>query len=306
MLRRGDKYGQGTVELSDADIDAVSGPDFKTELTRLFASPNYQPPAVPVVAMKVMELSRKAKVEFEEVVSLLEQDPMLAGKVMTRIQSPVYASSTPVRTLRAAVIRLGLGGLRDLVMEVTMHMRVFRAPGFSDAMDRLRRHSLLIAHIARIICRYVSIEADYAFLCGLLHDVGIAAILVALGEGRIKTKVDPRTLWRAVEDTRDEASALVARLWKLPPELQLVIGSTRHIKIGGYVHPILAVLLLAHVEAERLDGDLRPLDPTGTTHVDKFDHSLVAQAREALRFGPQQQSCVEHDLDRLTALQDGF
>ena len=299
-------YGRGQLELSDDELSQAAGPDFEAELLRIFSAPGYQPPALPAVALKVMELSRRRSVEFEEVSALLEQDPMLVAKVMTRIQSAFYASQTPIRTLKQALVRLGIGGLRDLVMEVALNLRVFRAPAFAEPMNRLRRHSLVTAHCARIVCRYASVDAEYAFLCGLLHDVGIAATLVALGDGQVKSVPDQRTvdgralLWAAIEESHQKVSGLVAGLWKLPEEIKLVLAHHHQLNIDGFPHPMIAALLVAHGHSAALGAALGGGEgmPPG---LDVVEPQQLARAQAALRLGPFQVQCIERDVKALAA-----
>ena len=55
------------------------------------------------------------------------------------------------------------------------------------------------AHLCRILCKYTSLEGEYAFLCGLLHDVGIAATLIAFADtGPRKRAPDLIAIWPAV------------------------------------------------------------------------------------------------------------
>jgi HD-like signal output (HDOD) protein len=302
-----ENYGRGQVELSDDELAEIEAPDFKAELTRLFASPTYQPPALPMVALKVVELSRKPKVEFDEVTKVLEQDPMLVAKVMQRVQSPLYAGASPPRAIKQAVLRLGIGGLRDLVLEVAMNLRIFRAGEYARPMDLLRRHSLMVAHCARVVCRYATVEADYAFLCGLLHDVGIAAALIALGDGAIKVKPDPIILWKAIDETHEEASGLVAGLWKLPEEIKLVLAHHHRLTIGGFAHPMIAVLTVAHAHATSRGFGLEKVEQGGHSRADTFDPALLPKALASLRLGDQQQKCIERDLAPLEqSLQSGL
>ena len=131
------KYGKGEVTLSLEDQLDSGVAEFGEELSKLFSSPRYQPPALPAVALKVMALARRPKVEFEELAKTIEQDSLLAAKVMTRAESVMYSGQNPVRSLRQAAVRMGVGGLRDLVIEVAMNLRVFRSPGLEKQKETL-------------------------------------------------------------------------------------------------------------------------------------------------------------------------
>ena len=300
------KYGKGEVSLSlEEQLDSGIA-EFGEELAKLFSSPRYQPPALPAVALKVMEMSRRPKVEFDELAKTVEQDPLLAAKVMTRAQSVMYSGTNPVRSMRQASVRMGVGGLRDLVIEVAMNLRVFRAPGLEKQMEALRKHSLATAHCARLVCRYASLDAEYAFLCGLLHDVGLAAILVALGEGALKSRPkNPIALWSAIDGAHEEAGGAIAKLWKLPDELAFVIGAHHHPMQGGYAHPLIAVLCVAEQLTAVIGASMSGVAPGEEKEraVDSVSDATpredVQRAKESLRLTPQQFTLMEKDLAKL-------
>ena len=227
-------------------------------LLRLFASPTYRPPVLPSVALEIMELARQPSVTFEAVVGVLEHDPMLAAKVLSIAQSALYASRSPILSLKQAAVRLGLGTLRDLVLEAALKLRVFRVPGYDAAMERLARHSTLVAYLARELCQRTAIEVEYAFVCGLLHDVGIAACLLALSDEPRGGPIPYGTLGSVLREVHEGASGLLARLWGLRPEIQLVVGTHHHLEIGGKPHPVNAALIVAEGMAEEFESRILP------------------------------------------------
>jgi HD-like signal output (HDOD) protein len=172
---------------------------------------------------------------------------MLAARIMKLANSALYAGSYPVRTIRDAVVRFGLSSMRDMVMLVAADMRVFRAQGYEAVMERLRRHCTTTAHYARIVAQYTSLEAEYAFLCGLLHDIGIAALLIALCEeaGRSRSLPEIGPLWPNIATVHEHVGGVLSRLWGLPADLALVVGNHHSITVGGHRHPIVAILRIA-------------------------------------------------------------
>lgn len=214
---RGEHYIDAKVEQGAAD-EALS-----RHLDALFASPDYRPPRLPNVAMQIMELSRRTEVTVAEIVTLLESDPMVAGRALRIVQSPIYAGRSSIRSLRQAVIRLGLNTMRDIVLEDAMNMRVFRSDSHRDWMEQVRKHSVLTGHCARLVAKTAQTCGEYAFMCGLLHDIGIAAILVAASEQ--KTSVDDDALLRAIQHRHEQASGHIASLWSMPKEIATVVGT---------------------------------------------------------------------------------
>ena len=81
-----------------------------------FAAPDYQPPVLPAVGMELLELSRRPNIAFSEVEQLLNKDPMIAARVLRVAQSARYSSAAAVRSLRDAMVRIGIEGMGNLCL----------------------------------------------------------------------------------------------------------------------------------------------------------------------------------------------
>lgn len=268
-------YGSGTVVLDD--VGALDADHLMTAVRGLFASPNYHPPMLPQVAMEVHALTKRADVGLAAVVRLIERDAMLAAAVLRRAQSPAFATKIPPRSLGDAASRLGMNGLRDLVFEVAMAGRVFRSEAFGGAMDQIRRHSIRVAHAARLVAAETAIADDAVFLAGLLHDVGLVAGVHALTElARIGERIDLVTAAPVLRDVHLDAGVSLVRLWRLPEEVGWIVGAHHDPRIQGHVHPVAACIVLA----EELAGGCVDLgaEPLGRTSA-----AAVAAAQGALR-----------------------
>jgi putative nucleotidyltransferase with HDIG domain len=247
-VKRADKtYSLGEDELP------LRGDDLAQQLIARFESSSYQPPMLPDVAMELMALTRKADVELKEVLHLLERDNVIAGRVLQIAQSPVYAARSPVRTLHEAVVRLGQKTLAQIFLQVSMKMRVFRSKPYQRPMQLLQTHSLATAHLAQMVCRFTSFPDDFAFTCGLLHDVGMAATMLLVGD--TKQGEEPPEfgkLWPALKEVHLAAAQWLGKRWKLPPDVVMVIANHHDYRIGGRVHPLAAVVALADSLAAEL------------------------------------------------------
>ncbi len=235
--------------------------DVVHRLQRTFTSPSYKPPMLPEVALEVMQLSQRPDVKFEQVVALLQKDAVLAGRVLSIAQSAAYAGRSPVQTLQQASVRLGLKAMRDVVLEAALHLKVFRVPGYEGAMERLARHSAAVAHVMRAVCRRTSVEAEYAFLCGLLHDVGFAASLLALAEDPTWRRATWDELRPVLDEVHEEASGLLARLWKLPDNIQRMVATHHAPAPEGRAAPVNAVLVVAEQLCWEAGAGLEPPPP---------------------------------------------
>lgn len=209
-----------------------------------FRAPSYSPPRLPKVGMQIMQLSRSPDVDLQQVLKLLEKDPLLAGAVLRVARSPAFAGSAEIVSLHQALMRLGLKTMADIVLQASMTMEMFRAPGFEKVMEALSRHSTVTAHLTRYICSASDIPGDYAFLCGLMHDVGIAASLAVVTH-RKKRPPPFEKVWPSIEMAHPDAGAIVARIWNLPPQVVEVIKLHHRIVHQQKAHRIAAAVSLA-------------------------------------------------------------
>lgn len=249
-----------------------------TAVETLFTAPGFKPPMLPIVAVEVIELSRRSDVSFDQVVKVIQSDPLFAASVLRVAASPVYASSTPIKSIQEALFRLGLQTLGDLCLEAALSGRVFRAKGFDDLMEATRRHNVAVAHLARFVCKRAAGVADSSFMLGLLHDMGVAAAIVALLATRTLSRdSDVRAGIPAIMDARGEVAARVVRAWKLPVDLGQNLAAF-HAR-----QPVTSAPLAALVLGERLANDCNRGLPLFPNYREEPRVEEVPKAMELLR-----------------------
>jgi HD-like signal output (HDOD) protein len=276
--------------------EPVSDQQLWETLTRTFQSPGFQPPMLPQVAADLLALPCPADADPFALARLLERDPRLARRVLELCCAPPYGDGVPASSLESAAVRLGSRRLRDVVMEAALSGGVFKTGGYSEAVDRVRVHSTAVAHVARTIARFVMLEEDCAFLCGLLHDVGLSVALVALGDVPRGQKLRPVVdLWPALAALHETVSGSVATLWQLPAEVCMVLRRHHSTRDGDFVHPLAAIVLLAEsIAGERgrglvppslkVRGAAQPSLLFGPHRIDVPSAQQVSAAKAALGF----------------------
>jgi len=292
-------YGKGVVVLEDTELAGDAHAEAISErLTTVFRSPDYSPPVLPAAAVEVHRMTQTQDVRIEQVLSVLEKDPLLAARILRVASSSVYGGQA-VESLQVAVMRLGLRTIADLVWEVALNMRVFRSKAYEGPMEAVRRHSIAVAHVSRAIAKLTPVPLEYAFLCGLLHDVGAAAALHLLGEGGSNAGGRPLTpdlLEIVLGKAHAEASQLVARLWTLPGDVQLVLANHHNVSVQGYAHPTAAIIAIAEraiTEESTKASTALPWDQTR-------DAAWLA-ARDALSLSARSLDAVKKDTRSILA-----
>jgi putative nucleotidyltransferase with HDIG domain len=299
---------QGSGALSDesspsADVALVMA--FITQLRRVFSAPGYRPPLLPTVALEVHELSLRSDVSADQLVEVLEKDAVLAAQVLRVAGSATYGGwGQDNISLKVAVVRLGLRGLASVVWEVAAGMRVFRSVRYVAVMEQIRAHSTLCAHLCRLIASRKALNTETAFLCGLLHDIGMAATLLVLSDRpKDEPSIDPGVLDEVLRQTHQEVSGMIAQLWKLPEDVQNVLANHHSFPAGEPPTPLSAAVAMV----EELSHDLGHGVEIGAGRCDRVAPATLARAREVLGFTDVQDAELRETAQRLaTSVADDF
>ncbi len=283
--------------LPSADVALVIA--FVTQLRRVFSAPSYRPPLLPTVALEVHELSFRSDVGADQLVEVLEKDAVLAAQVLRVAGSAAYGGwGEDDISLRVAVVRLGMRHLASVVWEVAAGMRVFRSARYAAAMEQIRRHSTMCAHLCRLIASRKALTTETAFLCGLLHDIGMAATLLVLSDRpKDEPSISPLVLDEVLRQTHQEVSGMIAQLWKLPAEVQNVLANHHSFPDGEPPSLLSATVAIAEDLSQKLGHGVT----IGAGRCDRVAPETLARAREVLGFTDEQEAELRETAQKLSA-----
>lgn len=237
--------------VGQAPSQSTPSPRLMRVIHERFSSPDYAPPKLPAVAMELMRMSQDANMDRAQLVRVLERDALLAASVLRRARSPEFAGRHPATDLSQAIGRLGMRQLSDLVLLESLRGEVFRAPGYEEIMTTLADHGQVTATIARIVCKVCGLPGEYAYMCGLLHDVGMQAALLILSH-RKKRSPPVELVWPAILASHEEAGARIAEAWKLPPHIKQVMRLHHCVVDQGFPNAMAAAVHVAESTALEL------------------------------------------------------
>lgn len=230
---RVDPRGLGLAELAGRFEEAV-------------ASPWYQPPALPDSGLRLIELSQRSDVAFDDILPMLSQDEAIAARVLAVAQSARYATRGGIASLSDALVRLGIEAVTRIFLEVSMQLRVYAVKGYPMESAQLHRHAIATAEVAAAMATRARVSAGHAFLAGLLHDAGIAACLGLVAPRRPTEKApDPTEVWPAAVRAHEKVGERLGELWKLPAEVAAVLASHHGEDDAGRMPPLCALVALS-------------------------------------------------------------
>ena len=263
-----------------------------------FASPKYVPPMLPAVALEVHALAHRSNSDIAKVIAILERDPLLAARVLKVASSAAFAASGTIASLREAVVRVGMRNLSEIAWEVAFDMRVFRSVKYGGLMEGVQRHSTACAHLTRLVASFTLVESELGFLCGLLHDVGMAAALIEFDEPKAGAPVPADGLVGSVlQRCHVEASRMVARLWKLPEDVQAVVGQHHGGADLEAMSPLTATLIVADDLANELGAGVELLG----SNLDLTEARALEHARKLLTLDDTRMAALRAEARRLSA-----
>jgi putative nucleotidyltransferase with HDIG domain len=175
---------------------------------------------LPQVATRVMQLANDPNANASRIAEVLKQDQQLAGKLINVANSPVYAGLAKITSIQRAIVQVGIKTVRDLLVGVAFGTTVFRNPQFRDRMTEMWKHSLAVAYTAQEIARTIRLDNEYAFLCGLMHDVGkplLIDVLVDLTRAlKEKAYLTDDLIDEVLAEYHPAVGGLIARKWSFP------------------------------------------------------------------------------------------
>ncbi len=114
--------------------------------------------------------------------SNIEQDVVMAASILSIANSAMYGGRSPIASVRPAVARLGINKTRNVLlgMSVTRAFKKVKVPT-PWSLTQFNAHSLAAATLSDLIARNVrSEDPEWAFMAGLLHDIGLLIIATGL------------------------------------------------------------------------------------------------------------------------------
>ncbi|WP_299976525.1 HDOD domain-containing protein [uncultured Pseudoteredinibacter sp.] len=206
-------YGVDEVsEESQGDIDLFR------EVQAALESDDLKLPSLPQVAIRIGELVESDLASAESVADLVNTDPAIAAKLLRIANSSLYGSLGRCETTRDAIVRLGLGATRQLVMGFALR-DLFNSDD-KALRAKLRQswiESLEVAALAMVIREMLiapTYSSEEALLAGLLHDIGVVGLLgLFLAQpGLLKEDADIDGL---IAEFKADVGAEILRKWQI-------------------------------------------------------------------------------------------
>lgn len=163
---------------------------FVDEIERFIEQGNVQLPAFHPNALKVQQELVKDEPNMSLVEQMIIRDQALASEVLRIANSSYYKGLSEVKTVKAAIVRLGMQEVgRIVLLAASRNQYRSNDKEINRLTVKLWQHSAGCALAANWLarrCNYPEL-AGQAFFAGLLHDIGKLFLLTAIEQVKLRT-----------------------------------------------------------------------------------------------------------------------
>lgn len=223
-------------------------------------------PSLPVVALRVIELTSDTNVGMDELAATIQNDQGLSAKVLKTVNSSYYGLRKKCGTIRQAIVVLGLSTVKSLTLGFSLVSSVDLKDKQGFDHNEYWRRGLFTGVASRSIAKVACPDyQDEAFLGGLLQDIGMVALYETLGDRYVhvleQTGGDHRKLagfeLAEFELQHTDIGAMMATRWKLPEELIQPVKYHERPSAGpsGEMGLLVRAIGLGNIVADALTSD---------------------------------------------------
>lgn len=229
---------------------ATLAPNERLLLRRLeqrVADGGFELPQLQSTVLEIVSLAANPKASMDEIVVVVERDPALSSEVLKTANSVMYAGHVQSESLRDAVVRLGMRGVRSIVLTISMRSAILSDRALASYATEIWRQALSVGQISRHLARAAKMDPEHAYLMGLTHDIGKVALLALLTkETRNVGRLSGTFLGTLFVRNHEAVGSAMAREWHLPQEVTSIAGC-HHAFSSNVQYPREAALVsLAH------------------------------------------------------------
>jgi putative nucleotidyltransferase with HDIG domain len=217
-------------------------------------------PSLPVIVIDLLNSFEQQDINLGQLAEKVSRDQALAAKTLRLANSSFYGLSRKVATIQQAITVLGFDSVRALITAAAA-TDVF-SPDIHPTFDfkSFWQHAVGTAVCSKLLARAVNLNQNYAFITGLLHDVGTLVLVT-----RFPEQFSSATAYQRDHDCHMEeaeravlgldhsvAGRALAEHWKFPVLMQKAIAN-HHAPQSQDLGDIASVVHVADAVVHALD-----------------------------------------------------
>lgn len=195
-------------------------------------------PTLPKIAMKVRDAVADPDSNLGDISVLIAQDAALSARLIRIANTAHYSRAVRVETLQAAVTRIGMRQIKNIVMALAMEQLFvsenelianYLAKAWSRSTD-VASYAMALFAVHKQANKHTPLQLDVLSLAALLHNIGTLPILTE-ADGYPDVFASPEFLERAIADLHSHIGVAIVKDWNFSSDL---IESTKYYASPDY------------------------------------------------------------------------
>jgi HD-GYP domain-containing protein (c-di-GMP phosphodiesterase class II) len=191
-----------------------------------FSSGKLVPPAMPQIVFELRNIIKRPESSVKDLTEVIERDPVISLRLISVAKSPVYKGHGDVKSVQAAIPRLGFKETLGVVVAIAnKSLYEVKVPQFRVLLDKLWVHSLVSAYASKLMAQSLSLsDPENLFLMGLTHDVGKVVLLRAFAEIPQEEKLKSEAILPAIQEAHQSVGNMLLKRWGFGEDFTRVVA----------------------------------------------------------------------------------
>ncbi len=255
------------------------------EITQLFKSNAITLPSLPEIALYINSELNNENLGTKKLAQIVQMDPIIAARIVQVANSALYGGNNNSDSIQNAITQIGLESIRNIVMGVVL--RDLFMPNTElvvHKMTQFYENSIRTGVICYELAKQIpEFNPERAFLFGLLHDIGVIPILVAV-DAHAELAHKAGNLEMVLSQLKSHIGGMILQQWKFDNELvnnaREAYNWERDVDKADYCDLVQVALKHSHLlGGEKIDGpdlcDLPAFKRLGLEELNLIDNITV-------------------------------
>jgi len=276
------------------------------EIVGRFQTGDVDLPVLPEVIGRIQELIDSPVASVGDLAAVIEQDAVVAGKLISVANSPLYRGAERVVCIGDAVARLGHNETQLIVGTLASRsLYDFDEPCYQELALNLWQHALATA----FLCRLVAMETGQGvgsryYALGLMHDIGKVLLLHSAAELLKKARssnfesIPIADTITAIDDHHNVFGAALLKRWRFTAVFSEVAEQHDRRQLGSGSSIEVRVVALASTIANEIGYGTQPASGQDLVAL-AADYNLNVDQAALERLGEEVRRLMQAAIDLL-------
>ncbi|MDC1068867.1 HDOD domain-containing protein [Candidatus Kapabacteria bacterium] len=228
-------------------------------------------PILPDVAGKVIYLVNDPDVGINEVVSLLQKDPVITAHVIKVANSTAYSPATKIVNLHHAASMLGTNLLSEIALSVSLRSGIFILKGYIPIMKDIIKYTIATSLFTKELFGLAEADFDSLYLASMFYTAGMPVTLYHIDEFRKNEKIEftDQEINLYLRKFKNKYVSLVLDKWAIDSDIKTIVNNHHNKSEVSSMHTECGLLRLSKELAKWVFDD-------------SYDTKLILDSKELI------------------------